>query len=201
MNDHTHKFFLDEVRQLLESHPVEELKPVLLFVAEDGVPTMLHHSGNKAVGNLLGLLEAEYGLGESSPTPDGYEGTVEPVGYVCLKPSGCDYHGPCCGCGRCDLNGYACVIALLNVFTGEVEAYAYGPSEEVAVAAARSRATAEGWQIVEGSDPSPLELIGMDECEMGDIVHDLVSLTGTAINNAGREAQVRYILGIGEESR
>ena len=72
MNDHTRKSFFDEVRQLLESHPVEELKPVLLFVAEDGVPTMLHRSGNKAADNLLGLLEAEYGLGESRPTPGGY---------------------------------------------------------------------------------------------------------------------------------
>lgn len=121
--------------------------------------------------------------------------------YVCLKRNGHEYHGPCCGCGRCNAHGDAFDVALVNVFTGAVEAHAYGPSGQAAIDAARSRASLEGWQVVEGSDPSPLELLGMDEFEMGDLVHDLASLTATAINNAGREAQVRYILGLGGLAR
>lgn len=43
------------------------MKPSLIFLAENGLPTLLDSSGNKAVGNLLGLLEEEFGyLGEGA---------------------------------------------------------------------------------------------------------------------------------------
>jgi hypothetical protein len=70
MDSYTRKYFFEEIEQLLESRPVEELKPSLIFLAEDGLPMLLDRSGNKAIGNLLGLLEAELGyLGDSASPP------------------------------------------------------------------------------------------------------------------------------------
>ena len=70
MDKYTRRFFFEAIERLLESRPIEKLKPCLLYLAEDGLPTLLDASGNKAVGNLLGLLESVYGfLGEGSPTP------------------------------------------------------------------------------------------------------------------------------------
>ena len=67
MDNYTRKFFFEEVEQILNNQPVEKSQPVLVYYAKDDLPELLHFSGNKAVGNLIGLLEAIFGyIGESS---------------------------------------------------------------------------------------------------------------------------------------
>lgn len=69
MDHYTRMYFFEEIEEILNSRPVEKTRPVLVFFAEDGVPTMLHFSGNKVIGNITAMLESIFGyMGESSFT-------------------------------------------------------------------------------------------------------------------------------------
>lgn len=67
MDNYTRKYLFEEIEAILDSRPVEKICPILVFFAEDGVPTLLHFSGNKVIGNITAMLESIFGyMGESS---------------------------------------------------------------------------------------------------------------------------------------
>lgn len=81
---------------------------------------------------------------------------------------------------------------------GDTVAVVYGPSPEPTLANARSLAVWRAWRLVEGlADNLTIEaLLAMGCEELDDLVHDVISLEGSRINNAGREAQLKCILGL-----
>ncbi len=65
MGKYTRKHFFEEIEKLLNDRLVEDAHPMLIYFAEDGLPELLDESGNRVVGNILGVLEAIFGyLGE-----------------------------------------------------------------------------------------------------------------------------------------
>lgn len=66
MDRYTRMYFFEEIEEILNSRPAEKTCPTLIFFAEDGVPTLLHFSGNKVIGNITAMLESIFGyIGES----------------------------------------------------------------------------------------------------------------------------------------
>ena len=61
MDHYTRMYFFEEIEDILNSRPVEKICPVLIFFAEDELPTMLHFSGNKVIGNITAMLESIFG--------------------------------------------------------------------------------------------------------------------------------------------
>jgi hypothetical protein len=66
MDAYTEKVFFNEIEDILNCQPIDKSQPVMVYYAEDGLPELLHFSGNKMVGNILGFLEDTFGyIGES----------------------------------------------------------------------------------------------------------------------------------------
>ena len=74
MDKYTRKFFFEEIERILNQRPVEQSSPTLLFIAEDGLTTLLDASGNKVVGELFGILTLTYDLGLAATNGSGAAG-------------------------------------------------------------------------------------------------------------------------------
>ncbi len=72
MDEYTQEYFFKAIKDALDERPIQETKAVFIYLDTDGLPVMLHHSGNEMVGALLPVIEKIFGfLGESSYKDDG----------------------------------------------------------------------------------------------------------------------------------
>lgn len=59
MDGYTKKYFLGKIEEILEERPIDEVSPVFLYRAPDGLLTLLTKHGNQAVGNIELIAFAE----------------------------------------------------------------------------------------------------------------------------------------------